>query len=105
MQENQSQDNDKIQSEINQAHHFSLTLWLKQLLKSHYSTILQEKSQNSLQTLNQLKFFIGQKTQNLKDLILVKGKLEMLKNLKNIQNTSLETDKYQKIRANIKKQK
>jgi hypothetical protein len=60
----------------------ALTLWLKQLLKLHWTTLLTKKSQDtsSAESLVALKHFIEAKTKHLNDIILVKGKLEMLKN-------------------------
>jgi hypothetical protein len=49
-----------------------------------------------------LKHFIEAKTKHLNDIILVQGKLEMLKNCQQSQGT---TQKYWKIKSNIKKMK
>jgi hypothetical protein len=46
-----------------------------------------------------LKHFIESKTKNLNEILVVKGKLEMLK------NTYTAQDKYWKIKGNIKKMK
>jgi hypothetical protein len=47
-----------------------------------------------------LKHFIEAKTKHLNDIILVQGKLEMLKNCQQSQGV---TQKYWKIKSNIKK--
>ena len=53
-------------------------------------------------SLQSLKQFINQKTKHLNDVLVVSGKLEMLKQC-TVQSSP--TDKYKKIKSNLKKQK
>lgn len=80
----------------------SLTLWLKQLLKLHWGTLLQSKDATSFESLLSLKHFIEAKTKHLNSILSVKGKLEMLKNCYTMQDA---TQKYWKIKSNLKKGK
>ena len=80
----------------------SLTLWLKQLLKLHWGTLLQKSDQTSFESLLSLKHFIEAKSKHLSEILVVKGKLEMLKNCYQVQDAS---QKYWKIKSNIKKLK
>ena len=60
----------------------SLTLWLKQLLKTHWVTIVKCSPSNMAQnqkSLMGIKQYIESKTKHLNEIVLVKGKLEMLK--------------------------
>jgi hypothetical protein len=58
----------------------ALTLWLKQLLKLHWATLIQRSDSASFESLLALKHFIDSKTKHLNEILVVKGKLEMLKN-------------------------
>jgi hypothetical protein len=75
---------------------FAITAWLKQLMKIHWSTIVKSDQVKSLMGISQ---FIDAKTKNMNELMLVKGKLEMLKNTYQVQDPS---QKYKKIKQNIK---
>jgi len=66
----------------------SLTLWLKQLLKLHWGTLLQKSDNTSFESLLSLKHFIEAKSKHLNDILVVKGKLEMLKNCYQVQDAS-----------------
>ena len=80
-----------------------MTLWLKQLLKIHWITLLKCQPSllaQNLKALSGLKQVITVKTQCLTELIQVKGKLEMLKATYSMQDPS---QKYLKIKNNIKK--
>jgi hypothetical protein len=89
----------------NIADNLSLTLWLKQLLKIHWVTLLKCNpsllSQN-LVALQGLKQVIKVKTDCLNELITVKGKLDMLKTTFQMQDP---TQKYAKIKQNLQKLK
>jgi len=60
----------------------SLTMWLRQLLKVHWVTLLKTSPNllmDNLQALQGLKQVIKVKTECLNEMISVKGKIEMLK--------------------------
>jgi hypothetical protein len=78
----------------------ALTIWLKQLLKLHWATLLQKSDSGSFESLLSLKHFIEAKTKHINEILIVKGKLEMLKNCYQVQDAS---QKYWKIKSNIKK--
>ena len=79
----------------------SVTLWLKLLLSIHWQTIITHMDSNETSaSLQSLKQFINQKTKHLNDVLVVSGKLEMLKQC-TVQSSP--TDKYKKIKSNLKK--
>lgn len=60
----------------------SLTLWLRQLLATHWMTLLKANPsllQENIQALQGLKQVIKVKTESLNDMISLKGKIDMLK--------------------------
>ena len=81
----------------------SVTLWLKMLLSIHWQAIITHMDSNETSaSLQSLKQFINQKTKHLNDVLVVSGKLEMLKQC-TVQSSP--TDKYKKIKSNLKKQR
>mmetsp|Transcript_952 Transcript_952/g.1685 ORF Transcript_952/g.1685 Transcript_952/m.1685 type:complete len:531 (+) Transcript_952:472-2064(+) len=83
----------------------SSSLWLKYLLKYNWHRMIGSGSASDLGILSDLvslKNFIEEKNRNLQQLLLVKGKLEMLKNTYQVQDVS---QKYWKIKSNLKKQR
>lgn len=81
----------------------SLTVWLRQLLRIHWVTLLKTSPallMENIQALQGLKQVIKVKTECLHDMISLKGKLEMLKTTFQMQDPS---QKYQKIKNNLKK--
>ncbi len=69
----------------------SLTLWLRQLLKVHWVTLLKTNPSllmENLQALQGLKQVIKVKTECLNEMISVKGKIEMLKTTFQMQDPS-----------------
>jgi hypothetical protein len=61
---------------------------------------LQKSDSGSFESLLSLKHFIEAKTKHINEILIVKGKLEMLKNCYQVQDAS---QKYWKIKSNIKK--
>lgn len=63
----------------------ALSLWLKHALKIHWSTLVMASAQKKqtatqcLESLQGLKYVMDSKTKHLSQLLVVKGKLEMLK--------------------------
>lgn len=68
----------------------------------HWATLLQKSDNSSFESMLALKHFIEAKTKHINELMIVKGKLEMLKNCYQVQDAS---QKYWKIKSNIKKLK
>jgi hypothetical protein len=69
----------------------SLTVWLRQLLRIHWVTLLKTSPgllMENIQALQGLKQVIKMKTECLHDMISLKGKLEMLKTTFQMQDPS-----------------
>lgn len=69
----------KFQQEKSVADQLAVLLWLKTLLRVHWTLIVQVASTEDLSTLSQIQTFIQRKTATMDKLLLLKGKLEMAK--------------------------
>ena len=81
----------KFQQEKSVADQLAVLLWLKTLLRIHWTLIVQVASTEDLSTLSQIQTFIQRKTATMDKLLLLKGKLEMAKRTIQLQKASTST--------------
>lgn len=58
--------------------HFAIILWLKSLIKIHWISIMKKADQEDLGSLGQIQAYIQNKTKQMNQLMMLKGKLELL---------------------------